>query len=618
MRFTTHLESNNFGTNRAERMTSRFLGVLNKSIDLSNLPLKKNINCNSVGPLKWWITSDFSLNTLDTKDFLVLADWNIYGTVVRNLDDFINIYQIKGIGAAFAAIKGEFALALYNKKEKVLYLGRDNIGYKPLYYIQEGRSIGFASYSTWLSDFKKHDKGLNHQSVALFAGGHYRYIDNDPKASFFKDIKQVPAASYVCLTQESEAVKSYQSLKFDIFENRSFEDIVHEYKDLFLKGVQERLELTKGSKCFLLSGGMDSSSVLAAAVNFENSKQIAFSTIYEDKTYDESEDIQTILDDCVSSWIPCSIKNIDFFALVEKMVADNDGPVATATWLSHYLLYEEIASRGFTDVYGGLGGDEANAGEFEHFFYFFADLKYAGSDITLRHEVDKWVEHHDHPIFKKDYALAQESWQRLTDQKKPGMLKFDIKKYSRYYEAINRDFFDLSNFKPQFPHFSKSYLNNKTLSDTYYETIPCCLRANDRHDATFGLRTHFPFFDFEFFSFAHRIPPQFKTRDGITKVILREAMKGILPESTRTRIKKTGWNAPFHLWMMEGKNKTNLLDLLNSQKFRQRGIYNMSVVNRLLSEHDHIISSGLNQENHMMFFWQLINLELWLSKGEEK
>ena len=107
-----------------------------------------------------------------------------------------------------------------------------------------------------------------------------------------------------------------------------------------------------------------------------------------------------------------------------------------------------------------------------------------------------------------------------------------------------------------------------------------------------------------------RVPGSLKIRDGVTKRLLREAMTGILPEETRTRIKKTGWNAPAHIWF--GRDVLGkLYDLIGSRAFRERGIYDVAAVRRITDEHSDIVASGAARENHMMFLWQLVNLELW-------
>jgi asparagine synthase (glutamine-hydrolysing) len=143
------------------------------------------------------------------------------------------------------------------------------------------------------------------------------------------------------------------------------------------------------------------------------------------------------------------------------------------------------------------------------------------------------------------------------------------------------------------------------------ETIPCCLRAEDRQSAAFGLTHRLPFLDHRLVEFMFRVPPAMKYKDGVTKHLLREATKGLLPEETRTRVKKTGWNAPAHQWF-SGKGAAPLMDLIRSTSFRERGIYDAAEVERLARAHHEIVSTNAPRENHMMFFWQLVNLELWL------
>ena len=112
-----------------------------------------------------------------------------------------------------------------------------------------------------------------------------------------------------------------------------------------------------------------------------------------------------------------------------------------------------------------------------------------------------------------------------------------------------------------------------------------------------------------------RIPGTAKIHDGTTKMLLRAAMRRLLPEETRTRIKKTGWNAPSHIWFT-GANLAAVRDLVASRQFRDRGIYVLPEVERIIEEHVEIVERGLATENHAMFLWQLVNLEVWLQAVE--
>ena len=388
-------------------------------------------------------------------------------------------------------------------------------------------------------------------------------------------------------------------------------ELAEEYRALISDAVKIRFN-NANKPAFTLSGGMDSSSVLASAVKQTGNKQHAFSSVYVDKTYDESDEIASMLNSSVQEWHKVVLDNKpDVFANVRKMIAINDEPIATATWLSHFLLCDEVKKQGFGSLFGGLGGDELNAGEYEYFFFHFADLiKLEKKDIFLK-EVEKWSEYHDHPVFKKNLTVAEESVKRMADLKHTGVCLPDLKRMHKYAETVNVDYYNFAAFKPEMAHPFNSYLKNRTYQDIFFETAPCCLRAEDRQTLAFGLDNFVPFFDYRLLEFMFKVPGELKIRNGVTKILLREAMKGVLPEETRNRIKKTGWNAPAHMWF-SGKGLEELNDMVHSQQFRQRGIYNLTELDIVIKDHEKILKSGVAKENHMMFLWQLVNLELWL------
>ena len=85
-------------------------------------------------------------------------------------------------------------------------------------------------------------------------------------------------------------------------------------------------------------------------------------------------------------------------------------------------------------------------------------------------------------------------------------------------------------------------------------------------------------------------------------------MKDILPKNTINRIKKTGWNAPAHVWF-GGKYLDVIRDLVSSQTVRNRDIYNIKFIQGIIDEHEYIVENNINKENHMMFLWQFLNVE---------
>ena len=101
-----------------------------------------------------------------------------------------------------------------------------------------------------------------------------------------------------------------------------------------------------------------------------------------------------------------------------------------------------------------------------------------------------------------------------------------------------------------------------------------------------------------------------KINKGVQKTLFRSALKGITPQNTLKKIRKTGWNAPAHLWI--SSKYTNLLnDIFSSRDFRESGLYNTKKIRQLYENHNKIIKNGHVRENHMMFFWQLASINIW-------
>ena len=518
-------------------------------------------------------------------------------------------YRSGGFAETLRRINGDFAAALYDTQTRTMLLGRDHVGAKPLYYSENNGTFAFSSRPRPLLALPWVPGTINRRYVAVFAGSHYRYIDNAPGETPFESISQLPAGMFLEWNGRTSRVCRYWDLADRDDWPDSEEELAERYQALLLDAVGRRLRVAQ-RPIFTLSGGMDSSSVLACAAKLTGRRQNAVSSVYSDKTYDESDDIRGFVSEKVEHWEPILIEGFDLFDVVGRMVQAHDEPVATATWLSHFLLTRKVAEQGYDVLFGGLGGDELNAGEFEYFVFNFADLRQRGLHADLAHEIDCWAKHHDHPIYRKNRDVAENHLKRLVGSS-AGKVLVDRTRLTRYFSTVQEQFYTLRNFKPVLDHPFQSWLKNRTYQDIFRETAPCCLRAEDRNCEAVGLAHADPFFDYRLVEFMFRVPGTMKIRDGITKRLLRKAMRDILPEDTRARVKKTGWNAPAHLWF-GGKTLDCLQDLVDSRGFRERGIYDRDEVTRIITEHRTVVDSGAMRENHMMFLWQLLNVELWL------
>ena len=541
----------------------------------------------------------------------VVADALLMGTSRSAAESIHARYLESGTEGLLDSLEGDFAFAIFDEVRKHGWLGRDRLGVRPLYYATLEDGVAFSSQPRPLLSLADVSKRLDPSYVARVAGSHYRYFDNYPDRSPFVDVSQLPAAHSLGWSNDGPRVRRYWTLEPLDLRGVPAEELAARYRELLLTCVGERLALVDRPS-FTLSGGMDSSTVLACAVAVSGQKQIAVSSVYDDATFDESDDIVPMAAVHAQEWMRVPVGIPDVLSMVTEMIELHDEPVATATWLSHLLVTRAVAERGSDSLFGGLGGDELNAGEYEYFPFHFADLAVSGRSADLATEVDAWVTNHDHPIYRKTPAVANNAMARLTDRSQPGRCLPDLDRMLRYQSLLQPEYAaELERFEPRMEEPFDSYLLNRTYQDLFFETAPCCLRAEDRNSTAAGLVHVDPFMDRRLAEFMFGVPGGLKIHDGVTKRLLRDATQGLLPEETRTRIKKTGWNAPAHLWFT-GDSASGVRELVRSPSFVTRGIYDAPKVEKLLDEHERIIDRGEQRDNHMMFFWQLVNLELWL------
>jgi asparagine synthase (glutamine-hydrolysing) len=204
----------------------------------------------------------------------------------------------------------------------------------------------------------------------------------------------------------------------------------------------------------------------------------------------------------------------------------------------------------------------------------------------------------------------------LTDPRHLGVCRGNSNLLYRYEGLLDSELGSLGTLEPNLDASSASYLTSHMRNELLFNTMPCSLRAADRNAAALGFEEYHPFLDWRLFEFMLALPGERKIRNGVTKSFAREAYKGLLPEATRTRIKKTGWNAPAHQWFA-GAGREPLLDLLSSRRFVERGIYNGPALMKLIDDHQDIMDQPRGREDHMMVLWQIVTLELWLRSVED-
>ncbi|MDR1395705.1 MAG: hypothetical protein LBK52_06020 [Deltaproteobacteria bacterium] len=511
-------------------------------------------------------------------------------------------------------LESDLSLAYYDPGEDCLTLIRDACGATPLFAAQKGEAWAFGLTLADLFGVLGRRPEINEETFYDFLASHYRYVFRDPRRTFHRGVSQIPAGCYARITPQGMTVKPWLRLTFDpLAQKMDLEAAGRTYLEMLAENTSFRLKALAGEKyAFTVSSGMDSSTVAALASRETGPLETWFMAYKEQSQspYDESEGVQKLL----AAFPEWHLNRLDLGAPdllreTEELLAKTSAPVITVTWLAHYVLAKAARDTGAAFLFSGLGGDESLAGEFEHFFLFFADLVRSGQTELLEEETKAWAELHDHPVFKKSPAVRDE-WLAKNIDFQTGEIRVDQVRLTQ-----NRKFFDpgwieaMEKIIPPIP-MPRPYpffLSNRLYQEMTYETSPPTMWSEALSSRAGGIKGLFPMASPRLFRLALSLPGTFKYRRGVTKWFLREAVRDLLPQSTAGNPVKTGFNAPLDLWLREPALAKKVLELLADGPLRQKYWLKKGAAEELITAH------LKGQASHMMVLWPLIVTSIFLN-----
>ena len=501
-------------------------------------------------------------------------------------------------------MEADLALVAYQSADRRWRLIRD-FGQTPLYYAPTpGGFVWSFDYKALLDELG----GPEPDEATLFdyLATHYRHIFRDPARTFHRGVFQVPAGSYVDIDANGPRTHNWLQLEHDP-ESWALgpEEATERFMALLERSV--KLRVAQAAKpLFTVSSGLDSSTVASLAARDLGEIDV-FSVGYSgpgSEEYDETEGVGQLVQGRSWRWTHLLMERPDLVGETEKLIGATGSPVVTVTWLAYYLMARQFP--GFHHWFNGIGGDENLAGEFGHFFYFFADLRREGDEERLQSEVAAWSRLHDHPVFKKNPEVLRRFWERNIDFAK-GEIKVDQSLYSGNWRFFEPDWLDRYREPlPPMPRPFPNFLSNRLWQEISYETTPPTFWGLFMANQALGLTGISPMMSLPLFRLTLSLPGQVKYDQGLTKALMRRGLKSVLPESLRLNSKKTGFNAPIQQWFNEPQVRGPFMELLREGPLAKSGWLRKGAVEEIYREHQ----SG--QANHMMLLWTLLNASLFL------
>jgi asparagine synthase (glutamine-hydrolysing) len=472
----------------------------------------------------------------------------------------LHLYEEKG-ESAIAELDGMFAFALWDANERRLLLARDRVGKKPLFYHDGPKLFAFASEVKALLAHAGVPHGRDPEALPFFLT--YGYVPT-PR-TFYRGIRALPPGHTMAVTEAgAEAPRRYWRARYGAGDGMADAEAEERFRSLLRAAVGRRLVADVPLGAFL-SGGLDSSTVVALMAEVAGGRVKTFTIGFAGHTeYDERAHARAVAERFSTEHTEFVVepKALD---LVDRLVWHHDGPFGDSSAVPTYLLSELTRTR-VTVALNGDGGDEVFAGYLRLYGGALSEWvpraafrAAAGLLGLLPEPADR-----KHPLrFAKRFAEAGGlpllerylRWNAYFTTDLPQMLKPELA------ATLDRD--------RLLESFSASHAAGEG------STLACLLQLNfetyllddllvkmDRMSMAHGLEARSPFLDTAVVEFGASLPDRLRMHFGRGKILLRRAMKGILPESILAR-GKMGFGAPLGTWFrsdLDGFVRERLLD----------------------------------------------------------
>jgi asparagine synthase (glutamine-hydrolysing) len=461
-----------------------------------------------------------------------------------NTDTEAIVHAYEEYGAeCLSRFNGMFAFAIYDSRDKSVFLARDRIGIKPLYYSFDKGKLIFASE---IKALLEHDLNREVDKEALAQFFTFGYTVS-PK-TMFRNIYKLPPAHYLVLTKGKISVRRYWSLLFDK-SHRSFTAWKHELSGRLKQSVNLQLmsEVPLGA---YLSGGMDSSTIVAMMSKLMDKPVNTFSVGFDsEQVIDELKYARLVADKFDTNHHEIIVSNDDAIKALPTIAWHLDEPISNPASVPLYIM-SKAAKKKMTVVLTGNGGDEVFAGYRQHKVLSYASrlrhIPFVASNATgcglgLAAQLT------GNPL-RRYLRFAADFIPKLNDPASAYCtLMYKTFKIHDRQRMLGIDYYPEQSIAPFFA-IRGNILDKLTSIDIMRLLPEDYLIVDDKINMANGIESRVPFLDHTLVEFGAKMPSDLKLCCGTGKYILRKAMKDILPKEVISR-KKYGFTPPISSWI---------------------------------------------------------------------
>ena len=535
----------------------------------------------------------------------IRADLTAQGARFKTKSDseiVLHLFEREGLHATLTQLRGEFAFALYDQNDDCMYLVRDRFGIKPLYYTQTDEGVVFGSelkvlfaHPSVTREFST--EGLYHQLIQVMV----------PGSTAFENIKQVAPGHIVKIRRRDGQLQlseeKYWDVNFPLAHEYPGDDVdesiyIEGVRKHLLEAVQQRLTADVPVGCYL-SGGIDSCAILGLSAAATQTSVKAFTIGFDSDDYDETPIAQEMAEATGADHHIMRLNADDLYDHFVKTIWHTERTIYNTLGVAKYLMSQQVNQVGYKVVLTGEGSDELFAG----YPAFRKDMFLHGLDHLPDSERKAWQEllEKNNKLFKGAMLAREEfvspafnakmgftpscvqPWLSCGDvalpliakQRREQVLDYDPGK--AIAETLDEDM-----LKGRHPLDRAQYVWIKTMLEGQILTW-----GGDRVDMANSMEARPPFLDHHLAEYAFTVPPHLRIKGNKEKYVLREAMKGLLPETLYKREKFAFMAPPAHTDPKKWQAVLKLAQqFLSREAVEEAGLLDFNEVEKTFAKHE--------------------------------
>ncbi|HEU4871094.1 MAG TPA: asparagine synthase (glutamine-hydrolyzing) [Pyrinomonadaceae bacterium] len=524
-------------------------------------------------------------------------------------ETILHLYEEHGVDCV-DHLRGMFAFAIWDQPKQELFIARDRLGVKPLYYFHaDDGSLYFGSEIKTIFAAGALKPALNYAALPDYLANHAP----SGETTLFQGVKRLLPGHTLVWRDGKIDIKRYWDVSFVKAKDEGYSDndYIEQWSDLFRTSVKLRLMADVPLGMFL-SGGIDSSAIAAMMSTMVDEPIKTFSVAFREREANELEYARLIAEKYKTDHHEVVVTPKQFFAALPNLIWHEDEPLAHPSSVALYFV-SHLAAQNVKVVLTGEGSDELLAGYARYkktvFNLAFGARYQSFTTAGIRKTIQSGIE--GMPSRSKLRQKLSRTFLALT----PDIESIYFDNFAVYPRAMHGalltpqaqeraghsdPYAEVKRLLEQTD--AKSLLDRLLYADikTYLHEL---LMKQDQMSMATSLESRVPFLDHKLVEFTASLPERLKLRGWTTKYILRQSMKGVLPDAILTR-PKMGFPVPIGAWF-RGPYSYLLDEFVLGSRALDRGIFAPDYVRDLVQRH------RTGGENHDERLWALVNFEMW-------